>query len=81
MKSDAELSSVQKHVINLMREGWAMGKSEASTGGVWLQKDGVGRGGPTESVKIGTFLALARRNFIRCKSKDFPTSEWVINDE
>ena len=58
------LSKTQIEVVNLMREGWELGASSGFDYYAWLQKDGIGKGGPTKRVSGATVHALWKKKFI-----------------
>lgn len=71
-----KLTKPQQRVVDRMREGWPLGRS---SGRWWLQRDGVGCGGPTEEVNANTAHALYVRGVIR-KSRDYyPLQEWRLS--
>ena len=70
----------QMEVLTLMNEGWEMGFSNTMNSRVWLQKNGVGRGGESMDVHINTFNGLHLRGLVRRKEYKFPTSEYVLTD-
>lgn len=74
-----KLSKAQGEVVRLMREGWELGKSEGMSGGAWLQKNGVGRGGETKTISISTYLALYTKRII-AGEYTFPTSKYSLTE-
>ena len=73
-----KISPLQQHIINRLEEGWSLGFGSGISPRVWLQRDGVGRGGPTEDVNKGSFFALLRRGVIHQTKDGFPTSEYGL---
>lgn len=76
--SKTKLSPRQQRVIDLMTEGWELGKPVTFNGRTWLQRDGVGRGGQTEDVHKATFINLYRRGLIKLAKNGFPTQRWKL---
>lgn len=75
-----KLSKTQIKVLSLMRDGWEMGASDGLYFTIWLQKNGVGRGGPTEKVNGRTFISLEERKLIKTSKNGYPTKKYVIAD-
>lgn len=74
-----KLSKRQQEVIDYMGAGWALAVSSSVLGaGVWLQRDGVGRGGPTKKVNSATFSALHQRGLLYCQKDRFPTATYCL---
>lgn len=75
-------TELQLKLLKRMAEGWALGQSTSfmASAPYWLQRDGVGRGGPTEAVKAGTAQACIDRGWIMRKREDFPTCEWKLTE-
>jgi len=76
-----KLSNPQQKVIDLMKAGWELGVNGGINNRAWLQRDGCGRGGPTEDVHFNTFYALYKRHLIVIKKAGFPTATWRLKDE
>ena len=72
------LSLTQQRVLDLMRTGWELGVSRTIDGSCWLQEDGIGRGGKTETVSISTFQVLWRRGLLKTQDRDFPSERFVL---
>jgi len=76
-----KLSKTQSTVIKLMREGWEMGRSTSfNDNRIWLQKNGIGRGGETFEVRFNTYSALGNRELIKLKEQRFPTSLYELTE-
>lgn len=73
-------TKAQMKVLILMKDGWELGLSLSITSYIWLQKDGLGRGGKTEKVHANTFNGLCLRGFIKEKERGFPRSRWVLTN-
>lgn len=71
----AKISSKQTEVLRLMAAGWSLGVHA----GVWLQRDGIGRGGPTLKVRKDVFGALCRRGLVTKIRQGFPSSEYGLS--
>lgn len=59
-----KLSKVQKEVVQLMKEGWELGSFTGSRCRIWLQKNGLGRGGKTKSISHATLRVLKEKRVI-----------------
>lgn len=75
-----KLTKAQGRVVARMKEGWELGWSNTMDGRVWLQKDGVGRGGETERVLSATAHALVKAGIIVCDKREFPTSKYRLSN-
>lgn len=70
-KKEDKLSVLQMKVIKLMQEGWACGIFTCTSGHTkifdrgCLQKNGLGHGFPSESVKAQTIRSLENRGLIQ----------------
>lgn len=73
-----KLSKAQTQVVAKMKEGWQLGRDNTATGGWWLQKDGLGRGGDTITVNGNSAHALFKSGVIQEKKWGFPTSLWEL---
>ncbi|KKL04120.1 hypothetical protein LCGC14_2619280 [marine sediment metagenome] len=68
------LSKTQMEVVNLMREGWELGVGCAfGDYRSWLQKGGIGKGGPTKHISGATTHALWKKKVIIISKDEFPT--------
>lgn len=80
MSEQMKLSPSQQRVVDRMREGWELGISNSiSAPNAWLQRDGLGRGGPTEKVSRGTVDALRKRGIITTGRFSFPTQRYTLS--
>lgn len=75
-----KISKAQQRVVTLMEEGWELGWSSSIGGRIWLQKNGVGRGGETERVLPATAMALIKAGIIVCDKPSFPTSKYRLTN-
>ena len=75
-----KLSKAQERVVSRLKEGWELGWSQTMSKRVWLQKDGVGRGGETEGVASVTANSLLKAGIIVCDKREFPTSRYRLAD-
>jgi len=76
--------ATQEEILRLMAEGWELGHSTSGWGGGpwgWLQKQGLGRGGETISVRANTAWALMRKGLIKSTGFGFPTERYVLSDK
>ncbi len=76
----ARLSAAQIHVLERMRQGWALCTSEGFDSSCWLQRDGCGKGGLSEKVRSDTWFSLFKRKLIHRKEQRYPTSTWELTD-
>lgn len=76
-----KLSPAQMKVLKLMAEGWELGLSSGLNFYAWLQKNGLGCGGPTERVHAGTFNGLCRRGLVRQVRYGFLSSLYGLTDD
>jgi hypothetical protein len=53
-----KLSDKQKEVIRLMREGWGTAITYGMYAGAWMQKNGIGKGGESKSLRPDTVHRL-----------------------
>jgi hypothetical protein len=75
------LSAKQEDVVGLMRQGWELGVSSSiNRRGAWLQKDGVGKGGPTVTVSLATVRALREKGWVILTQPGYPTSTFRLAD-
>tara|TARA_Y100000310_G_C20686245_1_gene819215 strand:- start:1215 stop:1466 length:252 start_codon:yes stop_codon:yes gene_type:complete len=75
-----KLSRAQQHVLDRMKDGWELGRSSTFEGGAWLQKDGLGRGGQTETVNSATLIVLWRNGLIVPVGSHFPTQKYTLKE-
>ena len=78
----SKLTKVQKHVIDLMRDGWELGQSISSMDtGCWLQKGGCGHSGETFDVKSSTVHSLYKKGIIYTSKQVFPLRTYSIDSK
>lgn len=76
-----KLSKAQQKIIELMKEGWELGRSTSfASNRAWVQQDGVGRGGKSEKMSISTFCVLLDKKLIELKKDGFPTSKYQLTE-
>lgn len=68
----------QVRILLRLVEGWHLAQSTTYAGGCWLQRDGIGKGGPAEVANAGTVNALWSNGLLRCSRDDFPVRELVL---
>ena len=70
-------------IIELMRAGWELGLSDTYTERprVWLQKDGLTRGGDTQSVHRSSLNAALRTGRIRVAARRDGDPYWLTRYE
>lgn len=76
--SKPKATELQLGILSRMADGWALGVSHVGDGGVWLQKNGLGKCGETINVMSSTFRGLRNKGFIELKRKGFPSSEMQL---
>lgn len=54
-----------KAVVELMGDGWELGRSGGFWARAWLQKGEIGRGGETKRVTQPTFFGLYDRGLLK----------------
>lgn len=74
--STKKLSPAQQHIMDRMRDGWGLGKSQQGAR-MWLQRGGVGSGGATEDVAFSSVYVLYKRGLLTFHYA-FPTSEYRL---
>ena len=77
----SELSKTQKEIVNLMRNGWELGGSMSGSGGDWIQKGGLGKGGDSKNVNANTTFALYKKGVICRGLRKFPTEHYLLKVE
>lgn len=75
-----KVSESQKKVLRLMAEGWALGTEVGIYNRAWLQRDGLGRGGPVEYIRSPTVEALCVKKLIVAK-RTFPNTTWSLTKQ
>ncbi len=73
-----KLSPTQELVLQRLSDGWALGAGSGINSRVWMQKDGLGRGGETAKVSVATFTALRKKGLIRKIRSGFPSDEYGL---
>ena len=74
MPATDPLSKTQAEVVELIRQGWELGVSYGFEHHAWLQKDGIGKGGPTKRISGATVHALWKKKVIVVSKSGFPTT-------
>ena len=80
-----KLSKTQLEIIQLMKEGWELGRDGSSCYGGrqwWMQKGGLGYGGEDKTVSSATAWKLYHLGLI-CKPNpnlEFPTEHWALTE-
>ena len=73
-----KLSPTQIEVLTLMNQGWELGRSEGFFESTWLQKDGLGKGGPTKRISIATLYSLVKKGYILHTKTIYPNNYYVL---
>jgi len=76
-----KLSPAQQTVIDLMSDGWQLGRDMGFQGTCWLQQGGVGRGGKTKPVSSATLMALYREGIIVPVDYHWPMEKFGLKSE
>ncbi len=66
-KRKMKLTEKQQQVIDLMQDGWQLGRDNHNNGRSWLQKNGIGRGGESIDVSRSTVNSLEKKGLIKGK--------------
>jgi hypothetical protein len=80
-----KLSEHQEKVIRLMQKGWELGSCMLSSRRTYcfLQKRGLGKGGPAEDTEIQTVKALVKNGLIEENAKLYlylVTTKYVLTE-
>lgn len=75
-----KLTQNQVEAIRLMANGWELGCSWSTGGGIryWLQQGGCGRGGDSRKVNASTVSGLFKRSLVDMKKNGFPTTTYEL---
>ena len=78
-----KLSKTQQEVINKMKDGWELGRTTMGlySPRCWLQKGGLGKGGPTIDVSWATVKALHFHHQLISQIEDFPTIRYKLTQK
>jgi len=84
VKKKASFTASQQKVIDRMKEGWGLGvtrmlSSHDGKKHCRLQQGGIGRGGVTEKVSIGTVTALYERGVLKSGLTDQTTMHYELD--
>lgn len=78
-KSSTSLTPKQREVVDRLREGWELGVSKSlDRQRVWIQKNGVGRGGESVDLRPRTFEALKSAGLLVPSKSKYPTYAYVL---
>jgi len=80
VKRKMKLSKLQQEVIDLMNNGWELGRDVTYNGRCWMQKGGLGCGGNTKKVGHNTVHALYRKGLIE-EHYRFPTAKYTLTSK
>lgn len=71
----------QRKILQLMADGYELGRDTAFRGSWWLQKGGLGKGGKTEhNIQKEVCYALCEKGYIRSKYRRFPTEAFELTE-
>jgi len=75
VKAPSKVTKLQQDVLDLLKAGWELGVTRRLVERrVWLQKDGLGKGGETRKIRLAVFDALvADKRIVRGESSDQAT--------
>lgn len=77
--SKDRLSKAQAEVVRLMRSGWELGKTRHNLNvRVWMQKGGLGYGGPAKDIAFSTFWVLLKKKIVESCGDNFPTEHYRL---
>lgn len=74
----AKPTKKQQEILDLMANGWELGKDMGLNSFAWIQEGGLGKGGKSLSVSIATVHSLWKKDLIRIKSRQFPTTHYEL---
>lgn len=79
-KSSTNLTPKQREVVDRLREGWELGVSKSldARQRIWIQKNGVGRGGESVDLRPSTFEALKSAGLLAPSKSTYPTYAYVL---
>lgn len=80
MNTKNKLTPKQKEIIELLKDGWELGKSEGLTPRVWIQKGGISKGGESKDLRIDTFISLINSRAIIISEEGFPISKYKLTE-
>lgn len=75
-----KISSSQASVLQYMRSGWELGHSLGYKSRIWLQKNGIGKGGESINVPAKSFGKILAYNLIELKEKRYPTHIYQLTE-
>lgn len=75
-----KLTKTQQEVVDLLKQGWELAIGRDFHGGCWVQEGGIGRGGRARNIRSDTAHALVKKGVVRCVSRKFPTSVYVLKE-
>ncbi len=70
--------ATQDEILRLLREGWELVRDMGIDGSWWMQRDGLGRGGPSRRVNLASAHALRRKGLIKQASAVFPKAVYQL---
>ena len=73
-----ERPATQDEILRLLREGWELGSDMGIDGSWWMQRDGLGRGGPSRRVHAASARALHHKGLIKQLSAVFPKAVYGL---
>lgn len=73
-----KLTPAMLTVLRDMLDGWELGHNTTLRGRCWMQKGGIGCGGPSKDVKTTTVHGLYQRGLIEPIGPRFPNQSYRI---
>jgi len=75
------LGKRQRAILQLMTEGWELGQGLDFYGRCWMQKGGLGKGGPAKhDISSDVVFVLYKKGYIKVKYRRFPTEAFAITE-
>ncbi len=76
-----KLTPDQQEVMDLIEQGWELGKDTTINGRCWIQKGGLDKGGESKNVNFSTLRTLEYLGYIERGESHFPTSHYRLKTD
>lgn len=76
-----KLSKTQIELLRLMNNGWELGSSMTLNDGCYIQQDGIGKGGKSQSVNSNTLDSLYYHKCITINFESFPSRHYKLTEK